>query len=79
MSSFTIEANDTNAILDNGIYNCQIALTIAGMDNFSSASNYSLVLLKGIEICCKLLIYLCYLQYTYVCIALCGWHQSLKL
>ena len=46
-SSFTIEANDTNAIEDNGMYSCQITLIIAKTDNFSSVSNYSLVVLEG--------------------------------
>lgn len=46
-SLFTIEANDTDAKADNGIYNCQITLVIAGVDNFSSASNYSVVLFEG--------------------------------
>ena len=46
-SLFIIEANDTDAKADNGMYNCQITLVIAGMDNFSSASNYSEISLEG--------------------------------
>ena len=29
------------------MYSCQVSIIIAGMDNFSSASNYSLVSLEG--------------------------------
>ena len=46
-SSFTIEENNTNAIEDNGMYSCQITLIIAEIDNFSSVSNYSFVMLEG--------------------------------
>ena len=46
-SLFTIKANETDAKADNGMYNCQITLFIAEMDNFSSASNYSVVLFEG--------------------------------
>ena len=48
MSSLTIQATDTNATLDNGVYNCQVTLTIFGVDNFNKTSNNSTVLFKGI-------------------------------
>ena len=46
-SSFVITSTDTNATLDNGVYSCQVTLTISGVDSFSIASNNSVVLFKG--------------------------------
>ena len=46
-SVFNISGNDTNGILDNGMYNCQVNLTIAGIDMFSDVSDGSSVVLKG--------------------------------
>ena len=48
MSLFTIQSTDTNATLDNGIYSCQVTLTIFGVDNFNKTSNNSIVLFEGI-------------------------------
>ena len=50
-SLFTVEANDTYAKADNGMYNCHITLFVAGMDNFTSVSNYSVVSLEGTGNC----------------------------
>ena len=49
-SSFAIKATDTNATLDNGIYRCEVTLTISGVNNFSKTSNDSTVVLKGMAI-----------------------------
>ena len=49
-SSFTIQATDTNATLDNGIYSCQVTLIISGVDSFNTTSNASTVIFKGIPI-----------------------------
>ena len=49
-SSFAIKATDTNATLDNGIYKCEVTLTISGINNFSKTSNDSTVVLKGMPI-----------------------------
>ena len=46
-SSLAIKATDTNATLDNGIYRCEVTLTISGLDNFSKISQNSTVLFKG--------------------------------
>ena len=46
-SLFTIRGTDTNAILDNGIYSCQVVLTIFGIERFAGASTNSTVLFKG--------------------------------
>ena len=51
MSSLAIQATDTNATLDNGVYSCQVTLTIFGVDSFSKASNNSVVLFKGAHVC----------------------------
>ena len=50
MSSFVIQAADTNATLDNGIYICQVLLTISGENNFSMKSSNSTVAFKGMSI-----------------------------
>ena len=47
-SSLTIQATNTNATLDNGIYSCQVTLTISGVDSFNKTSNDSTVIFKGI-------------------------------
>ena len=47
-SSLTIQGTDTNATLDNGIYSCQVTLTISGVDSFNVTSNNSTVIFKGI-------------------------------
>ena len=47
VSLFSINANDTNAVLDNGLYSCQVTLTISGTDRFSDTSNNSAVIFKG--------------------------------
>ena len=49
MSSLTIKATNTNATLDNGVYSCQVTLTIFGVDEFNKTSNNSIVLLKGMH------------------------------
>ena len=46
-SSFVIKATDADATLDNGIYTCQVTLTIFGLYNLSKISNDSIVLFKG--------------------------------
>ena len=46
-SSYGIDAMDTNATLDNGMYTCQVTLTIAGVDGFLSTSNSATVGLRG--------------------------------
>ena len=47
-SSFAIKATDTNATLDNGVYKCEVTLTISGVNTFNkSSSNYSMILYKG--------------------------------
>ena len=46
-SSFVIKATNTDATLDNGIYTCQVTLTIFGLYNLSKISNDSIVLFKG--------------------------------
>ena len=46
-SLLTIQATDTNATLDNGIYSCQVTLTISGEDSFNKTSQNSIVILKG--------------------------------
>ena len=46
-SSLTIQDTDTNATLDNGIYSCQVTLTISGVDSFNKTSNDSTVIFKG--------------------------------
>ena len=46
-SSLTVEAHNTNSTTDNGIYNCQIILSIVEIDTISSNSNYSMVSFKG--------------------------------
>ena len=51
MSSLIIKANDTNATLDNGIYSCQVTLTIFEVDSFNKTSNNSVVLFKGTHVC----------------------------
>ena len=51
MSLLTIQATDTNATLDNGVYSCQVTLTIFGVDNFNKTSNSSVVLFKGRHRC----------------------------
>ena len=51
MSLLTIQATDTNATLDNGVYSCQVTLTIFGVDNFNKTSNNSVVLFKGRHRC----------------------------
>ena len=47
-SSLTIQGTDTNATLDNGVYSCQVTLTISGVDSFNVTSNNSTVIFKGI-------------------------------
>ena len=47
-SSLTIQGTDTNATLDNGIYSCQVTLTISGVNSFNVTSNNSTVIFKGI-------------------------------
>ena len=49
MSLLTIKATDTNATLDNGVYSCQVTLTIFGVDEFNKTSNNSIVLFKGMH------------------------------
>ena len=46
-SSLTIKATDTNATLDNGVYSCQVTLTISGVDSFNKTSSNSTVIFKG--------------------------------
>ncbi|XP_065904304.1 receptor-type tyrosine-protein phosphatase delta-like isoform X2 [Dysidea avara] len=46
-SSYGIDAMDTNATLDNGMYTCQVTLTIAGVDGFLSTSNSATVGLRA--------------------------------
>ena len=46
-SMYYINANDTNAMLDNGIYACQVYVTIAETDRFMNISDTSLVVLRG--------------------------------
>ena len=46
-SIFYISGNDTDAMQDNGMYTCQVTLTIAGDDVFMNDSNPSLVVLMG--------------------------------
>ena len=46
-SLLTIQATDTNATLDNGIYSCQVTFTISGEDSFNKTSQNSIVILKG--------------------------------
>ena len=48
-SSLTIQATDTNATLDNGIFSCQVTLTISGVDTFNKISNNSTVIFKGMS------------------------------
>ena len=47
-SSLTVQGTDTNATLDNGVYSCQVTLTISGVDSFNVTSNNSTVIFKGI-------------------------------
>ena len=47
-SSFAITSTDTNATLDNGIYSCQVTITISGVYSFNKTSNSSIVVFKGI-------------------------------
>ena len=54
-SVFNISGNDTDGILDNGMYNCQVNLTIAGNDTFSDVSDGSSVVLKGKVVCVYIL------------------------
>ena len=46
-SSFVIKDTDSNATLDNGIYRCEVTLTISGVNSFSKTSQMSIVLFKG--------------------------------
>jgi len=46
-SSLIINAADTNATLDNGMYTCQITLTVTGEDDFTSTSDDATVRLQG--------------------------------
>ena len=46
-SSYVIDASNTNATLDNGMYTCQATLNVAGEDNFTSFSNSATVGLRG--------------------------------
>ena len=48
-SLLTIQATDTNATLDNGIYSCQLTLTIFGAEKFNKTSNTSTISLKGMH------------------------------
>jgi len=54
-SSLYIDSANTNALLDNGVYNCHVRVTIAGVDNFVYSSGQSKVSLRGIIcvfLCC---------------------------
>lgn len=46
-SSLSIEAAQTDAIIDNGTYYCQVNLIIAGVDNVSVVSNTSRVAFRS--------------------------------
>ena len=46
-SMFYISGTDTDAMQDNGMYTCQVTLTIAGVDVFMNDSDDSLVVLSG--------------------------------
>ena len=89
-SSFVINATDTNATLDNGVYNCQVTLTISRVDNFSEISNNSTVVFKGLftlilhtyiiilatQVSCKcLILILCSYIHTYIYVSICTVHN----
>ena len=46
-SLYVVDASNTNATLDNGIYNCQVTVTIAGEDSFTTTSNSVTIGLQG--------------------------------
>ena len=46
-STLYINATDTNATIHNGLYTCQVTLTIAGVDRFNKFSDNSRVALRG--------------------------------
>ena len=46
-SRLYIRGNKTNAMLDSGIYICQIDLTIAETDLFTDMSDLSSIVMKG--------------------------------
>ena len=47
-SSFAIKASDVIATLDNGIYSCQVTLTISEVNTFNETSNNSTIVFKGL-------------------------------
>ena len=46
-SSLVINASDANATLHNGMYACQVTLTVDHVDNFTTTSNIAIVGLRG--------------------------------
>jgi len=46
-SVYYIDGNDTNAVSDSGLYNCEVILTINNTDQFMNVSDGSLVVLRG--------------------------------
>ena len=46
-SSLIINASNANATLHNGIYTCQVTLTVDHVDDFTTTSNIAIVRLRG--------------------------------
>ena len=47
-SSLIVNASDANATLHNGMYTCQVTLTVDRVDDFTTTSNIATVGLRGI-------------------------------
>ena len=70
-SSLVINASDANATLHNGLYTCQVTLTVDKEDNFTTTSNIATVGLRGT---CKF----AYCAIIHTLSTLCGQHQKEK-
>jgi len=46
-SSLIINTSDANSTLHNGIYTCQVTLTVDRVDDFTTTSNIAIVGLQG--------------------------------